>query len=80
MEVLFIVIQMTIELFFPFYFLLNAKKPCCIGDNYHVNEEFVLQENPTSLLHIFSQLSRFEVNGRRKRRGGGKIETQFGRK
>ena len=57
MEVLFIVIQMTIELFFPFYFLLNAKKPCCIGDKYHVNEEFVLQENPTSSLHIFSQLN-----------------------
>lgn len=52
MEVLFIVIQMTIELFFSFYFLLNAKKPCCIGDKYHVNEEFVLKENPTFSRHI----------------------------
>ena len=72
MEVLFIVIQMTIELFFPFYFLLNAKKPCCIGDKYHVNEEFVLQENPTSSLHIFSQLNYQDsrwMDEAKKRRG-----------
>ena len=64
MEVLFIVIQMTTELFFPFYFLLNAKKPCCIGDKYHVNEEFVLQENPTSSLHI-SLSSIIKIRGER---------------
>ena len=63
MEVLFIVIQMTIELFFPFYFLLNAKKPCCIGDKYHVNEEFVLQRKSYIFTTYF--LSIIKIRGER---------------